>query len=98
MSDYLAIIYIGGGSTHGRAPDKEKAITLALKYVRDWRALFEVSNIPIIVNVIDVQGYGDVSWGVGGLEGRNEETGAYEKIDRPVSTTTRRTPRIRRSA
>jgi hypothetical protein len=47
MSDYLAIIYIGGGSSHGRAPDKEKAITTALKNLRDWQSLFQVSDIDV---------------------------------------------------
>src|SRR3954469_1155740 len=98
MSDYLAIIYIGGGSSHGRSSDKEKAITRALKALRDWQSLFQVSDIDVRVNIIDVEGYGHVSWTGHGLEGRNEATGENEKIDRPVSTTIRRTPRIRRSA
>src|SRR4051812_36227912 len=96
MSDYLAIIYIGGGSSHGRSSDKEKAITNALKHLRNWRSLFQVSDIDVEVNVVDVEGYSDVSWGVDGLQGLDQTApNKWEKIDRPFEHLTRRTPRIR---
>jgi hypothetical protein len=94
--DYLAVILIGGGSSYGRAPDKEKAIAFAVRALRDWNRLFDVSNVDVVVNVIDVQGYSDCQWGGhpdGWMRGKSEATGEYEPIKRIAETVTRRTPR-----
>jgi hypothetical protein len=99
MTDYLAVISIGAGSSFGRASDKEEAIKLAIRNYRDWDHLFVVSDTDVVLNVVDVQGYGQCSWGAypgGWLYGTNEATGKHEKIDRPVEHITRRTPKWRK--
>jgi hypothetical protein len=96
--DYLAIILIGTGSSWGRSSDKEAAIQNAIKSYRDWDCYFKVADTDVTVNVIDVQGYGDCSWGAypgGWMYGKNEATGEQEKVDRPVEQVTRRTPKWR---
>jgi hypothetical protein len=96
MTDYLAIIPIGGGSSWGRSPDKDKAITNAIKSLHDWTAYYKLANTEVTVNVIDVQGYGDCHWGGGGIHGKNEATGKDESINRPIEHFRRRTPNWKR--
>jgi hypothetical protein len=96
MSDYLAIIRIGGGSSWGRASNKEKAITTALKALRDWQSLFEVSDIEVVVNVVDVEGYDVVQWHVDGFHGKKPGADTFEKFNPPLEYTNRRTPRFKR--
>lgn len=62
MSDYLAVIMLPGGSSWGRDADKETAIKKAIKRVRDWRDLYQVSDKEVTVNVTDVEGYDDIHW------------------------------------
>jgi len=97
MSDYLAIILIGGGSSYGRASDKETAIKNAITSLRDWDHLFVVANIETTINVYDVTGYSDCSWGNYGdkfLLGTNEATGAEnEPIERKPEVVKRTTPK-----
>jgi hypothetical protein len=98
MSDYLAIIPIGGGSSWGRAPDREKAIGYAIKSLKDWQSLFVVANTEVIINVVDVDGYDHCFWGGypgGWLRGVNNVTGEEEVIDRPIEAVTRVTPNWR---
>jgi len=97
--DYLAVIPVGGGSSWGRASNKEDAIKIAVSSVKDWGGLFEVSGVPVKVNVVDVSGYGDLHWGVypdGWLRGVNEETGKEEAIKRTVEVFDRTTPKWRK--
>jgi hypothetical protein len=99
MADYLAVIPIGGGSSFGRAPDKEAAIKNAITGLRDWTALFDLSAKEVTINVVDVDGYGDCSWGGypgGWLHGTNEATGKDEAIERPIEYVKRVTPKWRR--
>lgn len=95
-TDYLAIIPISTGSSWGRSPDKEKAIKLAIANYRDWDVYYVVANTEVIINVIDVNGYGTVAWGSTGLYGTNEATGEEEKIDRPIEYVKRITPKWKR--
>lgn len=102
-TDWLAVILIGGGSSFGRDPDKERAIDIAIRNYRDWDHLFIVSDRDVTLNVVDVIGYGNLSWGAypdGWLRGISEATGKDEKITRPVEQVIRRTPKwkTRRSA
>jgi hypothetical protein len=97
--DFIAIILIGGGSSYGRAPDKETAIKHALRSLRDWAGLFKVDGVEVGINVVDVTGYGDLYWGSypnGWLHGTNGETGEEEVIDRPVETVKHFTPERRK--
>jgi len=97
MADYLAIIPIGGGSSWGRAADKEVAIQNAIKSLKDWDSLFEVANIDITINVVDVDGYNDCDWmSPFGLRGTNVKTGHHERIERPVEYVNRQTPKWHR--
>jgi len=96
--DYFAIILIGGGSSWGRAPDKETAIKNAVRSLRDWSVYYDVSNIEVTINVIDVTGYASVDAAAGRpnwLHGTNEATGNYEPIERPVEVIKRTTPKWR---
>lgn len=98
-NDYLAIIPIGGGSSWGRAPDKEAAIKRAIKSLKDWNVYFNLSNVEVTVNVIDVHGYSDCSWGAypdGYVHGKNEATGIDEAIKRPIEHVKCTTPKWRR--
>jgi hypothetical protein len=94
--DYLAVILIGGGSSWGRAPDKEEAIKRAMKALKEWTIYFDLSNIEVGINVIDVAGYSDCRWGSnpdGWLHGTNTKTGKDEAIKRPIELVKRTTPR-----
>jgi len=96
--DYLAVVLIGGGSSWGRAPDKEAAIQRAMKALKDWTIYFDLSNTEVEINVIDVAGYSDCNWGGnpgGWLHGTNIKTGQDEAIKRPIEIVKRRTPRWR---
>jgi hypothetical protein len=97
--DYLAVILIGGGSSWGRSPDKEEAIRGAIRNYRDWDSIYKVSDTDVVVNIIDVKGYDQCSWGAypgGWLRGKNEATGETENIDRQIESVKRHTPKWRR--
>jgi hypothetical protein len=94
--DYLAIIPIGTGSSWGRASSKETAIANALRSLKDWDVYFDVSEIEVTVNVIDVQGYSTVTWDSRGGHGLNETTGENETINRPIEYVQRSTPKLKR--
>lgn len=63
MSDYLAVITFAFGSCSGRDPDKEKAISRAIRELKEWRHILKVSNWEVKVNVLDVEGYDEIEWG-----------------------------------
>jgi hypothetical protein len=94
MSDYLAFINIGAGSSWGRAPDKEEAITLAIKSLRDWERYYEVHDVDVRINVVSVDDYAQVWWDNEGIFGqrKGEEDPKPEKITAPIERITRRTP------
>lgn len=99
ITDYLAIIPIGGGSSWGRSSDKEEAIANAIRSFKDWDCYFKVANIEVTVNVVDVTGYGECHWGSypdGYLHGTNEATGEREAIKRPFEHVKRTTPKWKR--
>lgn len=98
-SDWLAVILIGGGSSFGRDANREKAIDLAVRHFRDWDHLFAVADREVKVNVVNVTGYSDLTWGAfpsGWLHGVNNATHADEPINRPVEIVVRRTPKWKR--
>jgi len=98
--DYLAIIPIGTGSSWGRSPIKETAITNAVTALKDWTVYYDLANTEVAINVVDVIGYGNCVWGGhsdGYLHGVNEVTGKDEVINRPVERVTRMTPKWKRS-
>ena len=98
QQDYLPIILIGGGSSHGRGPDKEKAIDNAIRFLRDWESMFDVADIEVPVNVYNVTGYDRVVWGADGMHGIPEGSGSdeFEPIKRMPEVVTRRTPKWRK--
>ena len=100
--DYFAIIRIGGGSSWGRAPDMDDAVSNAIRSLRDWMGLFKVEDTDVVVNVVDVLGYSTVDACAGDprgwLFGVNETTGKREPIDREVIRLNRRTPKWKRTA
>lgn len=94
MSDYIAFILIGAGSTWGRSPDKEEAITEALNQLRGWDQYFDVYDVDTRVNIIDATGFDEVIWDDDGFYGvpKGGHTENYQKIDCPVERITRRSP------
>lgn len=80
--DYIAVVLIGSGSSHGRSSDKEKAITYCKRYLKDWESLFKLKGERLFMRIIDVIGYGAVQWDERGFHGKNETTGAWEEIAR----------------
>lgn len=98
MTDYIAFILVGAGSAWGRSSDKEEAINNALKQLRGWDKYFEVYDVDVHINVIEVSGYDDVIWDDFGIHGKRTDASDYEKIDRPVEKVIRRTPPKKRKA
>ena len=99
--DYVAIVTIGAGSSHGRAPTPDEAVKRCLVYLRDWEHLFKVDDITVPVNVVEVTGYGDLHWGAypdGWLHGINEATGKDEVITRPIEVIKTYVPARRKRA
>jgi hypothetical protein len=92
MSDYLAYILIGTGSSWGRSENKETAIEFAIRSLKDWNKFYEVSNKEVTVRVIDVDGYDSVNWEYDDVRGRKPEDTTFEKIDRPIERISRKTP------
>lgn len=62
MSDYIAIVSIAGGSSHGRSSSKEDAISRCLFFFRDWESVFEIPEQDLTIAVYDVDGYDHVVW------------------------------------
>ena len=58
--DYLAVIRVGGGSSHGRADSREKALLLARQYAeKDWG--FKPEH-ALRCEVYDVTGRAGLHW------------------------------------
>jgi hypothetical protein len=95
QTDYLAIIPIGGGSSWGRAPDREKAIEHAIKSLRDWDHLFAVANTEVTLNVVDVSPHDSVWWDNRGLHYKDAD-GFTRDLDRPIEVVKRTTPKWKR--
>lgn len=81
-TDYIAVILIGCGSSHGRSTDRDKAIAGCHAYLSDWKDLFAVKGHAFTAIVLDVFGYGEVQWSHRGFRGVNEKTGEWEDITR----------------
>lgn len=62
MSDYLAIFYIGGGSSHGRADSIDKAVQLCLNAASDWASMFDIDGKPAKFSIYDVEGFENIYW------------------------------------
>jgi hypothetical protein len=93
MTEYIAFVLIGAGSTWGRSKDKEEAITEALNQLRGWDQYYDVYDKDVRVNIMDATGYDEVSWDDNGMYGTREGgDGKYENIDRPIERITRRAP------
>lgn len=96
MADYIAVIFIAGGSSWGRSPDKEKAIKIALSNYHDWESLFVMSEHDVPINIWDVSGY-DKCWWDYAMHGHNTATDKDEDIERKPEIVTRRfVPRKKR--
>ena len=66
MSDYLAVITFGVGSCNGRDPDKEKAISRAIRELKGFGHIYNVSSKEVKINVLDVDGHNEIIWGSDG--------------------------------
>lgn len=89
VHDYLAVIFIAGGSSWGRSPKKEEAIKNAVRiYKSDWGKLFKIKRGDnVVVNVLDVFPHDQVAW-----DSRGFWTGDDEKLDRKVEIINRIVP------
>ncbi|MFN9112557.1 MAG: hypothetical protein ACK5XN_21025 [Bacteroidota bacterium] len=82
--DYLAVVFIGAGSSYGRSPDKETAIDNCMRALRDWNSIYKLEGHTFTVNVLDVQGWDQVAWGHNGFFGKNPGDAKATKLDLPV--------------
>ena len=61
--DYIAIIYIMGGSSYGRADTIQEAVDNAARaFTGDWGSMFDVFGHECPVNVFDVTGFDQIVW------------------------------------
>ena len=83
-NDYIAIVLIGGGSSWYRASSEKKALDGVARLVRaDWGKLFRLPKGEIVpATLVDVTGYDDVSWDVGGVWSDDGETRTRIPADR----------------
>lgn len=84
MADYLAIIYIGAGSSFAREPKREDAIRQVGRIlVSDWKHMFNIKGKPAKVSLYNVEGHDSVYWDHGGVfvEGTNEAIPLLEVVD-----------------
>lgn len=73
-NDYIAIVYIGAGSSYGRANQINKAVELATKFLQsDWKHMFDFSGVNVSVNIYEVTGNTSVYWDDCGVHGDNED-------------------------
>jgi hypothetical protein len=99
MGDYIAIIRIGAGSSHGRAYTKEGAVKNALIFLKDWEDLYDIPEQDMEIPVYDVEGFSKVQWGTNGIHGTREATGLYEEITKePEMITAHYKPKKRKRA
>lgn len=84
MSDYLAVAFIGVGSSYGRAPEKEKAIENCMRALRDWNTYYKIEGHEFTLNVLDVDGWDTVYWGHDGFWGKNPGDAKGTKLDIPI--------------
>jgi hypothetical protein len=99
MGDYIAIIRIGAGSSHGRAWSKEGAVKNALIFLRDWEDLYDIPEQDMEIPVYDVEGFCEVQWGHNGIHGRRKEAEEYEEITKePEMITAHYKPKKRKRA
>jgi hypothetical protein len=80
--DFLAIIQINGGSSWARSTNKSKAISsVARIFKSDWKRLFKLEKgDERTVELVDVTGYDDISWGYNGIFYKNAD-GTKGQID-----------------
>jgi hypothetical protein len=99
MGDYIAIIRIGAGSSHGRGWSKDDAVKNALIFLRDWEDLYEIPEQDMNIPVYNVLGYGSVNWGTWGISGIPEGGTEYEEIKaEPEIVTAHYKPKKRKRA
>lgn len=101
MADYIAIIYIAGGSSYGRAPDKTEAIKNCLHHFREWEAIFKLPEQDVSIQVWDVAGYGKCWWDHQGMHAINDKTGKEDQLsfkDRAEIVTRRFFPSKKRTS
>ena len=93
MTEYLAWINIGGGSSWSRGPNKDNTIQTAVSLLRDWERLYDVHDKEVTVNVIEVTGYDALVWDHEGVHGVPDgaQDDKYLKIDRTIEQVKRRT-------
>ena len=87
--DYLAVVFIGAGSSYGRSPDREKAIELCMRSLRDWGSYYVLEGHTFTLNVLDVKGWDSVIWSHSGFSGKNPGDEKYTKLDLPIEAVER---------
>lgn len=84
VHDYLAVVYIGAGSSYGRSPTKEQAIENCMRALRDWNSIYVLEGHTFTLNVLDVQGWDKVLWDHRGFHGKNPGDEKYTDLDLPI--------------
>ena len=82
--DYLAVVFIGAGSSYGRSSNKETAIDNCMRALKDWTVYYELEGAAIKLNILDVQGWETVYWGADGFWGKNPDDAKGTKLDLPI--------------
>lgn len=90
--DYLAVVFIGAGSSYGRSGNKEVAIETCLRALKDWSVYYKIEGETFKVCVLDVHGWETVAWDDRGFWGKNPgdakatklETSNMEIIERTI--------------
>jgi hypothetical protein len=85
VSDFLAIVLIGAGSSYARGPNREDVLDRVGRIiVDDWGSIYDVGGKPCEVNLYDVPaGIDKVWWDARGVwaEGRDEPLERLELVE-----------------
>jgi hypothetical protein len=85
-NDILAVIFIMGGSSYGRASTEAEAVKNAVRaFVGDWASMFDVFGQPVPVNVVNVTGFDCIQFGHNGIYSDDNETRHQFDIERVIT-------------
>jgi hypothetical protein len=79
--DYLAVVFIGAGSSYGRSGNKEVAIENCMRALKDWGVYYKLEGHKFTVNVMDVNGWDTVAWDDRGFWGKNPGDAKATKLE-----------------
>ena len=85
-SDFLAVIFIGGGSSYGRSKTKAGAIKACKRALRDWRDVFDLKGSSLTIHVIECDGFDEVTFDYQGFTGKpdGKPDAEWQKLTAPI--------------